>query len=81
AVLPGPYSVDPAQTVEVAGKATPTFRSGDLVLNNSFDVPDRFLATTGGVVATVFARTGDDYIRVTTSLKKQDGQRAIGTLL
>jgi len=81
AVLPGPYSVDPAQAVEVAGKATPTFRSGDLVLNNSFDVPDRFLATTGGVVATVFARTGDDYIRVTTSLKKQDGQRAIGTLL
>ncbi|GJG96189.1 methyl-accepting chemotaxis protein [Cupriavidus pauculus] len=81
AVLPGPYAVDPSQIVEVAGKATPTFRSGDLVLNNGFEVPDKFFANTGGVVATVFARTGDDYIRVTTSLKKQDGQRAVGTLL
>ena len=29
----------------------------------------------------MFARTGDDFVRVTTSLKKQDGSRAIGTLL
>ena len=29
----------------------------------------------------MFARTGDDFVRVTTSLKKQDGARAIGTLL
>ncbi len=28
-----------------------------------------------------FARTGDDFIRVTTSLKKQDGERAYKTLL
>ncbi|WP_244786409.1 Cache 3/Cache 2 fusion domain-containing protein [Cupriavidus pauculus] len=81
AVLPGPYAVDPSQSIEVAGKPTPAFRSGDQVLNNSFDVPDKFFAHTGGVVATVFARTGDDFIRVTTSLKKQDGQRAVGTLL
>ena len=80
-VLPGPYAVDPSQTIEVAGKATPTFRSGDLVLNNSFEVPDKFAATTGGVVSTIFARTGDDFIRVTTSLKKQGGERAVGTLL
>lgn len=81
AVLPGPYAVDPSQTIDVAGKPTPTFRSGDLVLNNSFEIPDRFLATTGGTVSTVFARTGDDFVRVTTSLKKQDGERAVGTLL
>jgi methyl-accepting chemotaxis protein-2 (aspartate sensor receptor) len=81
AVLPGPYAVDPSQSIDVAGKPTPAFRSGDQVLNNSFDVPDKFFAHTGGVVATVFARTGDDFIRVTTSLKKQDGQRAVGTLL
>ena len=29
----------------------------------------------------MFARSGDDFVRVTTSLKKQDGSRAIGTLL
>jgi len=80
-VLPGPYAVDTSQSIQVAGTATPAFRSGDVVLNNSFEVPDRFFAHTGGVVATVFARTGDDYVRVTTSLKKQNGERAIGTPL
>ena len=78
---PGPYSVEPAQTVEVAGKPTPTFKSGDTVLNLNFTVPDKFFARTGGTIATVFARTGDDFVRVTTSLKKENGERAIGTLL
>jgi len=78
---PAPYSVDPAQTVEVAGKPTPTFKSGDTVLNLNFTVPDKFFARTGGTIATVFARTGDDFVRVTTSLKKENGERAIGTLL
>ena len=82
---PGPYSVDPAQTVEVAGKPTPTFRSGkngeEMVLNLNYTVPDKFFARTGGTIATVFARTGDDFVRVTTSLKKENGERAIGTLL
>ncbi len=78
---PGPYSVDPAQTVEVAGKPTPTFKSGDTVLNLNYTVPDKFFARTGGTIATVFARTGDDFVRVTTSLKKENGERAIGTLL
>ena len=78
---PGPYSVDPAQTVVVAGKPTPTFKSGDTVLNLNYTVPDKFFARTGGTIATVFARTGDDFVRVTTSLKKENGERAIGTLL
>jgi len=80
---PGPYSVDPTQTVEVAGKPTPTFKSGngEMVLNLNFTVPDKFFARTGGTIATVFARTGDDFVRVTTSLKKENGERAIGTLL
>ncbi len=79
--VPGPYSVDPAQTVEVAGKPTPAFKSGDAVMNLNFTVPDQFFARTGGTIATVFARTGDDFVRVTTSLKKERGERAIGTLL
>jgi methyl-accepting chemotaxis protein len=41
---------------------------------------DRFQRNTGGV-ATVFAVQGDDFLRVTTSLRKQDGERAMGTLL
>ena len=80
ATVPGPYSLD-SQTVEVAGQATPRLRSGDTVLNANVALPDHFFDITGGAIATLFARTGDDFIRVTTSLKKQDGSRAVATLL
>lgn len=49
-------------------------------VNGDFNTVDRFASDTGGV-ATVFARKGDDFERITTSLKKQDGERAMGTLL
>jgi len=49
-------------------------------LNGNFSAVDKFSATTGGV-ATVFARKGDDFLRITTSLKKENGDRAMGTLL
>ncbi|CAG9191935.1 Methyl-accepting chemotaxis protein [Paraburkholderia tropica] len=78
--LPGEFALDPTQTVDINGKATPTFKVGDHVLNLDFSIPDQFLARSGAI-ATVFARSGDDFVRVTTSLKKQDGSRAIGTLL
>ncbi len=41
---------------------------------------DRFTEVSGAV-ATVFIRKGDDFQRIQTSLRKEDGTRAIGTLL
>ena len=41
---------------------------------------DRFTDITGAV-ATLFIRQGDDFLRTATSLKKEDGSRAIGTTL
>ncbi|HEX2009332.1 MAG TPA: Cache 3/Cache 2 fusion domain-containing protein, partial [Roseateles sp.] len=49
-------------------------------LNDNYTQVDKFSATTGGV-ATVFAARGDDFVRITTSLKNDKGERAIGTLL
>jgi methyl-accepting chemotaxis protein-2 (aspartate sensor receptor) len=49
-------------------------------LAGDFERVDRFARTTGGV-ATIFARQGNDFLRVATSLTKQDGTRAIDTLL
>ncbi len=46
----------------------------------SQDNIDRFSRITGAV-ATLFVREGDDFRRVNTSLRKQDGSRALGTLL
>ena len=78
--LPVSYTLDDTQKVDIGGVATPTIKAGDKVLNLDFTIPDQFLERSGAV-ATVFARSGDDFVRVTTSLKKQDGSRAIGTLL
>ncbi|KAA1011697.1 HAMP domain-containing protein [Paraburkholderia panacisoli] len=78
--LPADYSLDDTQKVDIGGIATPTIKAGDKLLNLDFTIPDQFLERSGAV-ATVFARSGDDFVRVTTSLKKQDGSRAIGTLL
>lgn len=50
-------------------------------LNGNFEAVDRFTRLTGGN-ATIFARKGtDDFIRITTSVKKEDGSRAVGTTL
>jgi len=59
--------------------------SGDLrdwgpKLNGNFTQVDKFSSATGGV-ATVFALKGDDFERITSSLKKQNGERAMGTML
>ncbi|MGG1948299.1 Cache 3/Cache 2 fusion domain-containing protein [Trinickia sp. NRRL B-1857] len=78
--LPGGFSLDDVNKVDINGTAASTFKAGDHVLNLDFSVPDQFLQRSGAI-ATVFARNGDDFVRVTTSLKKQDGSRAIGTLL
>jgi len=78
--LPTDFALDDTQKVDIAGVATPTFTAGGKVLNLDFTIPDQFLAKSGAI-STVFARSGDDFVRVTTSLKKQDGSRAIGTLL
>ena len=73
-------SLHPEQPVSVAGVQTPGLHLGDVVLNNNFEEVDEFKQMTAGV-ATLFVRSGDDFIRVSTSLSKQDGSRAIGTLL
>ncbi|WP_047306603.1 methyl-accepting chemotaxis protein [Pseudomonas fluorescens] len=73
-------SLHPEQPVNVAGVQTPGLHLGDVVLNNNFEEVDEFKQMTAGV-ATLFVRSGDDFIRVSTSLSKQDGSRAIGTLL
>ena len=73
-------SVHPDEPVAVAGTQAPGLHLGSEVLNNNFKEVDEFKQMTAGV-ATVFVRSGEDFVRVSTSLTKQDGNRAIGTLL
>ncbi|AZE91970.1 methyl-accepting chemotaxis protein [Pseudomonas orientalis] len=73
-------SVRADQPVAVAGVQTPSLYLGSELLNNNFGEVDEFKDMSGGV-ATVFVRSGDDFVRISTSLTKQDGNRAIGTVL
>jgi methyl-accepting chemotaxis protein-2 (aspartate sensor receptor) len=76
----GAFSLDAATTVDIAGKPTPSLKHGGKALNLDFTIPDKFTTDTG-VVATIFAANGDEFVRVTTSLKKENGERAVGTQL
>lgn len=69
-----------AFSVDATDSAIPTIKNGSVVLNQRTVEVDRFTAT-AGAVATVFVRKGEDLLRVTTSLKKDDGERAVGTAL
>jgi hypothetical protein len=64
----------------VGGKEAPALYFGSTKMNNSFDLVDAVAKEQGGVV-TLFAKSGDDFIRVATNVKKDDGSRAIGTVL
>jgi methyl-accepting chemotaxis protein len=74
------FRLDPELPVKVGEEVVPTLWNGTRVLNNDFALPDAFSESTGGV-ATIFIRVEDDFLRVSTSLTKEDGGRAFGTRL
>ncbi|PQJ95189.1 Cache 3/Cache 2 fusion domain-containing protein [Chromatium okenii] len=80
AQFPASFTLDSSQTIQVGEQNTPTLRNGAQVLNLNVNTIDTFTAQTDAV-ATVFARQGDDFVRIATSLKNDQGQRVMGTLL
>ncbi|MDR2187717.1 MAG: methyl-accepting chemotaxis protein [Azonexus sp.] len=76
----GEFALHDGETAEVAGVKTPVLTLNGRMLNNSLAAVDEFSATTTAN-ATVFVRQGDDFVRIATSVKKQDGTRAMGTKL
>ncbi len=79
-MFPDGLAVNESASIKVGAIDAPTLKSGEMGVNLNFKDVDAFSKSTGGV-ATVFARQGDDFVRVTTSLKKENGERAIGTFL
>jgi len=67
-------------TDAVAGKTVPALFFGTTKMNNYFAVVDGVVKAAGGT-ATLFVKSGDEYVRVATNVKKDDGSRAIGTIL
>ena len=53
---------------------------GTTKMNDFFEVVDAVVKEHGGT-ATLFMKSGNDFVRVATNVKKDDGSRAVGTVL
>ncbi len=73
----GPPKLD--GTEAVSGKNASALYFGTTKINNNFDIVDAVVKSDGGT-ATLFAKTGDEYVRVSTNVPKDNG-RATGTIL
>lgn len=63
----------------VSGKDASALFFGTTKINNNFAVVDDVVKANSGT-ATLFAKTGDEYVRVSTNVPKDNG-RATGTIL
>jgi hypothetical protein len=69
------------RTEAVGGTDASALYFGSTKINNNFDVVDAVVKEYGGT-ATLFAKTGNDYVRVSTNVPLGGGRgRAIGTIL
>ena len=64
----------------VGGRTAPALYFGTTKMNNNFQLVDEVQKERGGT-ATIFVRSGDDFVRVATNVRKDDGSRAVGTVL
>jgi len=78
--FPERFTLEVDKSVVISGRATPVLKSGSTVVNGDFGIPDRFTEKTG-VSATIFVRSDTDFVRIATSVKKENGERAVGTVL
>lgn len=74
------FEVDTAQEVMVKKYKSPVMYVDGIAINGNFEAVDSFTKATGAT-ATIFVKIKDDFLRISTSLKKEDGSRAFGTFL
>lgn len=78
--LPQPLNIDNSQNRTINGMNVPLLKGGETELHENNSLSDDFLSRTGAI-STLFVRSGNDFVRVATSLRKENGDRAIGTVL
>ena len=62
------------------GQSVPALQFGTARQVGQHEIPDYVTGRLGGT-ATLFVRDGDTFIRVSTNVTKEDGSRAVGTIL
>ncbi|NUY01337.1 methyl-accepting chemotaxis protein [Paraburkholderia youngii] len=78
--FPAPFTRDESSGVDILGVMTPRLLNGTTLLNLNYGEVDRFTDKTRAT-GTLFVAIGDDFVRVATSVKRQTGERAVGTVL
>ena len=66
--------------IVVKDKSVPGLYFGGELINNNFTVVDKVKELLGGT-ATLFVKSGNEFVRVSTNVLKDDNSRAIGTVL
>ncbi|RJX30966.1 MAG: hypothetical protein C4516_09535 [Oxalobacter sp.] len=86
--LAGVIIVDPKNSAKINGLTVPNLVLNGKALNGNHSIPEKLSTEVPGAVATIFAKAGDEFVRVSTSLKKaQSGRttteedRAVGSIL
>jgi len=75
------FALNTQETVKIGDLETPTLTLNGTVQNLNFSKTEEFSSLYPGSVSTIFVRKNNDFARITTSLKKDDGSKAIGTML
>ena len=79
-MFPKQMSIDRTTSSQISNYDAPTLMHDGKAINGDFSLPDEFTKMTGGS-ATIFMKYNDDFLRVSTSLRKENNDRAFGTLL
>jgi diguanylate cyclase (GGDEF)-like protein/PAS domain S-box-containing protein len=66
--------------VTIGERTLPRLLLGNQPLANNFELVDGVTDLLGGT-ATIFVKDGDDFVRVSTNVRQENGERAVGTLL
>lgn len=67
-------------TEKAGDKTAPGMYFGTRKINNNYDVVDE-IKKSSGATATVFVKSGDDFVRVSTNVLTPEGKRGVGTPL
>ena len=67
-------------TTSLNGTTVPDLQFGTQSQTGQYEIVDDVTAAVGGT-ATLFVRDGNDFVRVSTNVREEDGTRAIGTSL
>ena len=67
-------------TDKAGDKTVPAMFFGPRKINNNYDVVDE-IKKQSGATATIFVKSGDDFVRVSTNVLTPEGKRGVGTAL